>query len=177
VFSAPVNPSDNYFSIGLYGSTKQFKTLPVGCGFSGAGQIVSVGDDVSKDLIGKKIAINQMPSSPGYIGTFREYTKVRADSVYPFPDELSYDDIANAMGANPITVAGFMTIADRDGHKVFINDAAASALGKMFNKYCNKHGHTLINIVRKQKQVDMLTELGAKIVLNSSGKYTYIHQI
>ena len=169
VYSAPVNPSDNYFVIGLYGNPKKFKTLPVGVGFSGAGIIVEVGEGVSKKLIGKKIAISHMPSNPGYIGTFRQYTFVNSKTVFPFPDELSFDDIANSMGANPITIAGFMDVAERDGHKVFINDAAASSLGKMFNRYCNAHGHTLINIVRKQGQVDILKEIGAKIILNSSG--------
>lgn len=170
VYSAPVNPSDNFFVIGLYGNPSKFKTLPVGAGFSGAGVITEVGEGVSDALVGKKIAISHMPSNPDYIGTFRQYTFVTAKQAFPFPDELSFDDIANAMGANPITIAGFMDVAERDGHKVFINDAAASSLGKMFSRYCNKHGHTLINIVRKEKQIQVLQDIGAKIILNSSGK-------
>lgn len=109
-----------------------------------------------------------MPSSPNYIGTFRKYTYMSAKNVYPFPETLSFDDIANAMGANPITIAGFMDTAEKDGHNVFINDAAASSLGKMFVRYCKKHGKTLINIVRRKEQVDILREIGAELVLDSS---------
>ena len=109
-----------------------------------------------------------MPSNPGYVGTFRKYTYMSAKSVFPFPESLSFDDIANAMGANPITIAGFMDLAERDGHSVFINDAAASSLGKMFVKYCQKNKRTLINIVRRKEQVDILKEIGAELILDSS---------
>ena len=167
VMCAPINPSDNYFVIGQYGNIKKFKEMPVGVGFSGAGVIEKVGKGVSESLIGSRVSINQMPSSPGYIGTFRKYTYMNVKSIYPFPESLSFEDIANSMGANPITVAGFMDIAERDGHSVFINDAAASSLGKMFSRYCIKHNKTLINIVRRPEQVKILEDDGAKLILNS----------
>ena len=46
--------------------------------------------------------------------------------------------------------------------------AAASALGKMMNRYFPKEGIEVINIVRRQEQVELLKEEGAKYVLNSS---------
>lgn len=168
VYSAPVNPSDIFFVVGQYGSIKHFTTLPVGCGFSGAGVIVDVGEGVPQDFIGKRVSISHMPSRPGYIGTFRKYTYIPAKSVYPFPESLSFDDIANCMGANPITIAGFMDQAERDGHTVFINDAAASSLGKMFIRYCKKYNKTLINIVRRKEQADILKAIGTELILDSS---------
>ncbi|CCK77558.1 Alcohol dehydrogenase GroES-like, fragment [Oleispira antarctica RB-8] len=48
--------------------------------------------------------------------------------------------------------------------------AAASSLGIMLNKVCIKEGVALVNIVRKQEQVDLLTKLGAKFVVNSSSE-------
>ncbi|CAI2374170.1 unnamed protein product [Moneuplotes crassus] len=168
VMTAAVNPSDNFFVIGQYGSTKKFKQLPVGTGLSGAGVVVEVGEGVSEDLIGARVALNQMPSNPGFIGTYRQYTFISAKTVYPFPETMSYDDICNAMGANPITIAGFMETAERDGHSAFINDAAASSLGRMFAKYCKVHKLPLINIVRRKEQVDILKEEGAELILNSS---------
>ena len=168
VMTAPVNPSDNFFAIGQYGSTKKFTQLPVGIGFGGAGVIVKVGEGVSTDLIGTRVALNHMPSNSGYIGTYRKFTFMNAKSVYPFPETLEFDDIANCMGANPITIAGFMDLAERDGHTSFINDAAASSLGKMFVRYCKKHKMPLINIVRRQEQVDILKEEGAELILDSS---------
>ena len=46
----------------------------------------------------------------------------------------------------------------------------ASSLGIMLNKVCIKEGVALVNIVRKQEQVDLLTKLGAKFVVNSSSE-------
>ncbi|KTF06139.1 hypothetical protein MGSAQ_002364 [marine sediment metagenome] len=40
----------------------------------------------------------------------------------------------------------------------------------MLNKICLEQGVELVNIVRSQKQVDMLKEIGAKIVLDSSSE-------
>ena len=54
------------------------------------------------------------------------------------------------------------------GLKTVIQDAAASALGKMFNKVASEHGVSIINIVRKEDQVKYLEEEGCKYILNSS---------
>jgi NADPH2:quinone reductase len=168
VYAAPVNPSDVFFVVGQYGSIKHFTDLPVGTGLSGAGVIVDIGEGVPQDFIGKRVSISHMPSRPGFVGTFRKYTYIAAKTVYPFPESLSFDDIANCMGANPITIAGFMDTAEKDGHTVFINDAAASSLGKMFIRYCKKHNKTLINIVRRKDQADILKKVGAELILDSS---------
>ena len=64
---------------------------------------------------------------------------------------------------NPLTVIG---IVDTDkkwnnfGNKPkgLINTAAASALGKMLNKYCQREGIPLLNIVRRKEQVKILEE-------------------
>jgi NADPH:quinone reductase-like Zn-dependent oxidoreductase len=57
-----------------------------------------------------------------------------------------------------------------EGHTALVHTAAASSLGIMLNKVCIKEGVALVNIVRKQEQVDLLTKLGAKFVVNSSSE-------
>jgi hypothetical protein len=52
-----------------------------------------------------------------------------------------------------------------EGHTALVHTAAASSLGIMLNKVCIKEGVALVNIVRKQEQVDLLTKLGAKFLL------------
>ena len=51
-----------------------------------------------------------------------------------------------------------------------VHTAAASNLGQMLQKICIKDGVDLVNIVRKQEQVDILKGLGAKYVCNSSSE-------
>src|SRR5438034_11432726 len=56
----------------------------------------------------------------------------------------------------------------REGHKALVHTAAASNLGQMLNKICIKDGIGLVDIVRKQEQVDVLKAIGAKHIVNSS---------
>jgi NADPH:quinone reductase len=55
-----------------------------------------------------------------------------------------------------------------EGHTALIHTAAASNLGQMLNKICQKDGVELINIVRGEAQEKVLRDLGAKYVCNSS---------
>jgi NADPH:quinone reductase-like Zn-dependent oxidoreductase len=57
-----------------------------------------------------------------------------------------------------------------EGHTALVHKAAASSLGIMLNKVCIKEGVALVNIARKQEQVDLLTKLGTKFVVNSSSE-------
>lgn len=61
-----------------------------------------------------------------------------------------------------------MDITLKQKAKAIIHDAASSALGKMLIRIWEKFNITLINIVRRQEQVDILKDLGTEIVLNSS---------
>jgi NADPH2:quinone reductase len=49
-----------------------------------------------------------------------------------------------------------------------INTAAASALGRMLNKYCQKENIPLLNIVRRKEQVEILKQEGATHIINTS---------
>ena len=54
--------------------------------------------------------------------------------------------------------------------KGIINTGAASALGRMLNKYCQREGIPLLNVVRRKEQVKILEEDGAKFILDTSGE-------
>ena len=56
----------------------------------------------------------------------------------------------------------------REGHKALVHTAAASNLGQMLNKLCNKDGIGLVNIVRKPEQAALLRSMGAQHVCDSS---------
>jgi NADPH:quinone reductase-like Zn-dependent oxidoreductase len=56
----------------------------------------------------------------------------------------------------------------REGHKALVHTAAASNLGQMLNKICQRDGVSLVNIVRSAEQANILKGIGAKIVLDST---------
>jgi len=73
-----------------------------------------------------------------------------------------------AVFINPLTVLSQIGQAKLEGFNGIVHTAAASQLGQMLVKACQQEHFPLINIVRKQDQVDILKSIGAKYVLNSS---------
>ena len=55
-----------------------------------------------------------------------------------------------------------------DGHTALVHTAAASQLGQMLVKICLTDNVPLVNVVRRQEQVELLTAIGARHVVNSS---------
>jgi len=69
---------------------------------------------------------------------------------------------------NPLTSLGMVETMKREGHTALVHTAAASNLGQMLNKICQKDGIALVNIVRKPEQEALLRGLGAKYVCNAA---------
>jgi len=74
------------------------------------------------------------------------------------------------MVVNPMTAMAFMQLAREGKHQAMVNNAAASSLGKMLIRLAKRQGIPLINIVRKEEQLDTLKKMGATHVLNSSSE-------
>ena len=68
---------------------------------------------------------------------------------------------------NPLTALGMVETMRRDGHQALVHTAAASNLGRMLVKICQKEQIPLVNVVRSDAQLAALKEIGAKYVLNS----------
>ena len=69
---------------------------------------------------------------------------------------------------NPLTAMAFLTLAKEARHNVIVQTAAASALGQMVSRLCQREGIQTINIVRREAQKELLKGQGAAIVLNSN---------
>lgn len=69
---------------------------------------------------------------------------------------------------NPLTALAFFDIAKRGKHAAIVSTAAASALGRMIVRLGARQGVPIINIVRRQAQVELLRSMGADYVLNNS---------
>ena len=69
---------------------------------------------------------------------------------------------------NPLTVLAFFDIVRKNKHKAIINNAAASALGRMMELLGKKKGIPVINLVRNQNQAEILMNSGSEHVLVTS---------
>lgn len=142
------------------------KALPVGN--EGAGVVVGAGSDV-QGLIGRTVAMR----SP--LGMYAQYRVVKATDCFVLLDGSSPREGASAF-INPLTVLGMVETMRREGHSALVHTAAASNLGQMLNRLCLKDGIPLVNIVRNQAQAEILRQLGAKHVLDSTAP-TFRHNL
>jgi NADPH:quinone reductase len=162
IIAAPVNPSD-LARIRLVHSKNDIELfIP---GIEGSGTVVAAGKGILPKLwLGKRVACSaHYPTS----GTWAEYIVTKAGSCFPLNSGVS-DEQGSMSLVNPLTALGFFEIAREQGKKAIINNAAASALGRMVELLGKKERIQVINIVRSQKQVDNLKKLGSEYVLDSS---------
>jgi NADPH2:quinone reductase len=162
VAASPINPSDLAFLEGSYDFKKETPVVP---GFEGSGTVVVVGSGMmGRYLMGKRVAcINQKDGD----GVWAEYMVTDTTLALPLASSVSMEQ--GAMSAvNPLTAMAFLDIAKKGGHKAIVQTAAASALGQMVNRIFENAGIRVINIVRRDAQVEFLKQAGAEIVLNST---------
>jgi len=160
--SSPINPSDNSFIRGMY-STK--KTLPVIPGFEASGIVVATANDfMSKRLLGKSVACFAPQDGNG---TWAEFMVTKNSMVIPLKKGFDLEQ-GSMLLVNPLSVIAMLEIAKKGGHKAIANTAAASALGQMMNKQCIEKNLPIVNIVRRDEQMELLKSQGAKYVVNSS---------
>lgn len=135
------------------------QSMPVGN--EGAGTVVAAGPDpAAQALVGRRVAM---------LGgaMYAEYRTLRAPDVLPLPADASAADGASCF-VNPLTALGMVETMRREGHKALVHTAAASNLGQMLNKICLKDGVDLVNIVRSAEQAKILTDIGARHVVDST---------
>jgi NADPH2:quinone reductase len=135
------------------------QSMPVGN--EGAGTVVAAGSDpAAQALLGKLVA--------GIGGAmYAQYRTLKAADALPLPAGATAADGASCF-VNPLTALGMVETMKREGHTALIHTAAASNLGQMLQKICLADGVTLINIVRSAEQAKILTDIGAKYVLDST---------
>ncbi|MBX7483731.1 zinc-binding dehydrogenase [Qipengyuania qiaonensis] len=179
--AAPINPSDLAILTGAadfenaeYSPGKVVAKMPepfnsgqkarhgqrLPAGNEGAGTVVAAGDsDMAKALMGQRVAC-----VPGT--AYSEYAIADAAMCLPLGDHSS--EAGASSFVNPMTALGFAENAKMDGQKAILHTVGASNLGQMLVKICQEDDLGLVNIVRKQEQVDLLKGLGATHVVNSS---------
>ncbi len=154
VVTAKVSPAVMAAMAGRVG-----ESLPVGN--EGAGVVIETGtSQAAQALLGKTVAI---------LGgaMYSQYRCIKAAQCLVLPPGTTAAEGASCF-VNPLTVLGMVGTMRLEGHKALVHTAAASNLGQMLVKLCLEDGVGLVNIVRKQEQVDLLKKIGAAYVCNST---------
>ena len=185
VGAAPINPSDlallisfaaNLDTLSVSGSGDQTVTsmelhsammgalkprmgesMPVGN--EGGGVVVDAGVN-AKHLIGKTVG-----AAGGAM--YSQYRCLPAQSCLVMNEGTTPAQAASSF-VNPLTALAFIETMRLENHSAILNTAAASNLGQMLVKICQEDGVPLINVVRKPEQVEVLKNLGAEYVCDTS---------
>src|SRR5947209_2737814 len=135
------------------------QSLPVGN--EGAGVVVQAGaSPAAQALMGKTVAI---------LGgaMYTQYRCIKAVQCLVLPPGTTPAEGASCF-VNPLTALGMVATMRREGHSALVHTAAASNLGQMLAKICLADGVPLVNIVRSAEQAKILTDIGAKYVVDST---------
>lgn len=131
------------------------QSMPVGN--EGAGVVIAAGDaPTAQALLGKTVAV---------LGgaMYAQYRVLAAAQCLLLPEGTTPAEGASCF-VNPLTALGMTETMKREGHTALVHTAAASNLGQMLNKICQKDGIALVNIVRKPEQAALLRGIGAQYV-------------
>ena len=143
----------------LMGSMEPRLDQSMQAGNEGAGVIVDAGENV-KEFIGKTVGL-----AGGAM--YSQYRCVPAASCLVMDEDTTPAEAASSF-VNPLTALCFVETMKMENHTALVHTAAASNLGQMLVKICKDDGIPLVNIVRKSEQVELLKNLGAEYVINTS---------
>ena len=143
----------------LMGSMKPRLNQSMQAGNEGAGIVIDAGEN-AKELIGKTVGL-----AGGAM--YSQYRCVPAASCLVMDEGTSSAEAASSF-VNPLTALSFVETMKMENHTALVHTAAASNLGQMLVKICKDDGIPLVNIVRKSEQVDLLKNLGAEYICNTS---------
>jgi NADPH:quinone reductase len=135
------------------------QSLPVGN--EGAGVVLAAGSSPNAQaLLGKTVSV---------IGgaMYSQYRTLHHSQCLVLPEGTTPAEGASWF-VNPLTALGMLETMRAEGHSALVHTAAASNLGQMLQKLCLKDGVSLVNVVRKPEQAELLRGIGAKYVCDSS---------
>jgi NADPH:quinone reductase-like Zn-dependent oxidoreductase len=161
IAASPINPADLAFMRGRYGVRRSLPTVP---GWEGSGTVIASGGGLlGRLLLGRRVACAAIE---GGDGAWAEYMVTAAHRCIPLRRNVT-DQQGAMMLINPLSAWAVIDLARRGGHQAIVHTAAAGALGRMLYRLGQGFGLQLVNIVRRQEQVELLHALGAEHVLCS----------
>jgi NADPH:quinone reductase-like Zn-dependent oxidoreductase len=135
-------------------------------GLEGVGEVVDIKGDKNKDWMGKRVSFSTRS------GSWASYTAVSPEGCFEIEQDVPLGCAASGV-VNPLTALGQVEHFRSLKGKGIIHTAAASSLGRMLNRLCQKEAIPLLNIVRREEQAELLKKEGAAHVLVTNGEWQH----
>ena len=159
--AAPINPNDLMLLDGTYEVKKPLGTI---AGFEGSGTVVATGGGaIGRYLLGRPVACAAGDGD----GTWAEYACADAMRCAPLGRDTDLQQ-ASMLLTNPLTAIVLLQTARRAGHRAFVQNAAAGAIGRMLVRLCARERLPLVSVVRRPEQAAALRAIGAQHVVTAS---------
>jgi NADPH:quinone reductase len=151
-----LNFIDVYFRTGAYAAP----TSPFTPGNEGAGEVLALGEGVTRFKIGDRVAY------AGSIGAYAEERNIEAKFLAPLPDSISYETGA-AMMLKGLTAEYllFRSYPVQQGDTILVH-AAAGGVGLILCQWAKLLGATVIGTVGSAEKIALAQEAGADHVIN-----------
>ena len=149
-----VNFIDVYFRTGLYP-----RPLPFVSGLEGAGQILEVGPDVDRFVVGQRVAWSSVP------GSYATEILAPAESLIPVPNSVSSEVAAAAMLQG--MTAHYLVHACREtkpGETALVH-AAAGGVGLLLCQMLRTAGAHVIGTCSTEEKAALAREAGAEQII------------
>jgi NADPH2:quinone reductase len=161
--AAGVNPVDGYIRSGTYVVKPQ---LPYTPGSDGAGEVDSVGAEVTGVKPGDRVYIATDNTATPRTGTYAEEALCAAGQLHHLPAHVSFSQGA-AVGVPYVTAyrALFMRANARPAETVFVH-GASGGVGIAAVELAHAHGMTVIGTAGTDRGMQAVREHGADIVVS-----------
>jgi NADPH:quinone reductase-like Zn-dependent oxidoreductase len=135
-------------------------------GVEGMGVVVKVGQNCDQNLLGKRVGFLSDIFDNLNVRAYSEYSVMSPNHVVILPDNIDDYQGAYLLG-NPLTAICLFDSIIKE-HNTIVQDTASSALGKMITKMCVKNGIKILNVVRRDENIECLNKIGSSVTLNST---------
>jgi NADPH2:quinone reductase len=170
IHAAGVNPVETYIRSGIYPKPP----VPYTPGADGAGEIIAIGEGVSRVAVGDRVY-----TAGSVSGTYAEQALCKESQVHALADSVSY---AQGAGVNVPYATAYRGLFQRahaaPGEVVFVH-GASGGVGIAGVQLARAAGLQVIGSAGTEKGLRLVADEGAQHVLNHSGHGTndYLEQV
>jgi NADPH2:quinone reductase len=158
VHAAGVSPLDTYVREQSHGAPTP--PLPYIPGFECAGEIVAIAPDVTRFKVGDRIYGNP------FLGAYAELLVQDANTLYPLPDNISYEQGTIVAVSYPTAQYALFNLAQaKPGSKVFVH-GASGAVGSAAVQIARAAGMTVVGSAGSPQGLAMVEKEGAHLAVN-----------
>jgi NADPH2:quinone reductase len=162
--ASAINHGDKFFLKSPMATSLARTGSPV-WGASAVGRVTTIGDGVSADYLGKRVAIYlSMRRTPETIGLWSETAQVHHLNCLILPEQIEPADYSGSL-VNAITAYGFLSQVQEEGHRGVVATAGQSATARALAAVARERGVPVIYLVRSSAARDALRQADLGLVL------------